>query len=182
MPSFSIFPFSISHSKVINTEIFVKDVSGTTSSRILKFGTNIRYDRLYCVYKNQPHMAYQSLYLSSFLSFQQFFHLISVASISEKVFKFCFKLHNENNQVYYCKNNQDAEIYFCFLCLFFLFSISHSNVMNMEIFVKDFSGTTLLRIKNSVQTSDMTSCTVYKKFSHIFVISPFIFPFFFLSN
>ena len=29
-------------------EIFVKDFSGTTGPRILKFGTNIRYDRLYC--------------------------------------------------------------------------------------------------------------------------------------
>ena len=49
---------------------FVKDISGTTVPRILKFGTNIGYDKLYCVLKNQPHMAYQSLYLSIFLSFQ----------------------------------------------------------------------------------------------------------------
>ena len=45
---------------------FVKDFSGTTVPRILKFGTIIGY----CVRKNQPHMAYQSLYLSIFLSFQ----------------------------------------------------------------------------------------------------------------
>ena len=44
---------------------------------LLKFGTNIRYDRLYCVLKNQPHMAFQSIYLSIFLSFQHFFHLIA---------------------------------------------------------------------------------------------------------
>ena len=80
-------------------EIFVKDFSGTTRPRILKFGTNIRYDRLYCVLKNQPHMVYQSLYLSIFLSFQQFAHLISSASISAAVFKFC--INNEDNQVYY---------------------------------------------------------------------------------
>ena len=43
--------------------------------RILKFGTNIGYDKLYCVLKNQPHMAYQSLYLSIFLSFQKYFSL-----------------------------------------------------------------------------------------------------------
>ena len=49
-------------------EIFVKDFSGTTLPRILKFGTNIRYERFYCVTKNQPHIAYQSLYLSIFLS------------------------------------------------------------------------------------------------------------------
>ena len=52
---------------------FVKKFSGTTVPRILKFGTNIGYDKLYCVLKNQPHMAYQSLYLSIFLSFQIFF-------------------------------------------------------------------------------------------------------------
>ena len=78
---------------------FVKDFSGTTVPRILKFGTNIGYDKLYCVLKNQPHMAYQSLYLSIFLSFQLFFHLISSASISARVFKFC--IHDEYDQVYY---------------------------------------------------------------------------------
>ena len=49
---------------------FVKDFSGTTVPRILKFGTNMGYNKLYCVSKNQPHMAYQSLNLSIFLSFQ----------------------------------------------------------------------------------------------------------------
>ena len=93
-------------------ENFVKDFSGTT----LKFGTNIKYDRLYCVSKNQLHIVYQSLYLSVFLSFQQFFHLISLASISATVFKLC--THKEDNQVYYYKQNQGAEIYFCLLFLF----------------------------------------------------------------
>ena len=51
-------------------EIFIKDFLATTCPRILKFGTNIGYDKLYCVLKNQAHMAYQSLYLSIFLSFQ----------------------------------------------------------------------------------------------------------------
>ena len=49
---------------------FVKDFSGTTVPRILKLGTIFGYDKLYCVRKNQPHMAYQHLYLSIFLSFQ----------------------------------------------------------------------------------------------------------------
>ena len=124
-------------------EIVVKDFSGTTGPRILKFGTNIKNDRLYCVLKNQPYMAYQSLYLSIFLSFQHFFHLISLASISATVFKLF--IHNEDNQVYYCKQNQGAEIYFCLLFLFFFFSISQSNAMNIEIFIKDFSGTALPR-------------------------------------
>ena len=33
---------------------FVKDFSGTTESRILKFGTNVGYNLLYCVRENQP--------------------------------------------------------------------------------------------------------------------------------
>ena len=43
---------------------FIKDFSGTTVPTILKFGTNIGYDKLNCVLKNQPHMAYLSLYIT----------------------------------------------------------------------------------------------------------------------
>ena len=42
-----LFPFllfSISHTNVIHREICVKDFSGTTAPRILKFGTNVGYD------------------------------------------------------------------------------------------------------------------------------------------
>ena len=53
----------------------VKDFSATTCLRILKFGTKLDSDELYCVTKNQPHIAYQSLYLIIFLSLQlNFFH------------------------------------------------------------------------------------------------------------
>ena len=78
---------------------FVKDISGTTVPRILKFGTNIGYDKLYCVLKNQPHMAYLSLYLSIFLSSNKFFDHISSESMTARVFKFC--IHDEDDQVYY---------------------------------------------------------------------------------
>ena len=44
--------------------------------------------------------------------------------------------------MYYQKQNHGAEINFCLFFLFSFFSISHSYVMNVEIFVKDFSGTT----------------------------------------
>ena len=67
---FPFFLFSVSHSNVINREISVKNVSRTTASRILKFGTNVVYGLLYCVRENQPPAAYQSLYLSIFLSLQ----------------------------------------------------------------------------------------------------------------
>ena len=61
-----------------------------------------------------------------------------------KVFIFC--IHLESGQVYYGKENQDAEINFCLLFPFFFFSISHSNVIHREICVKDFSGITAPRI------------------------------------
>ena len=69
------FYFSISHSNVIHREICVKDFSGTTAPRILKFGTNIGYDLLHCVRENQPPDAYHFLYLSIFLSLQSNFLL-----------------------------------------------------------------------------------------------------------
>ena len=49
---------------------FVKDFSATTWVRILKFGTKLDSDELYCVRKEQEHIAYQSLYLFIFLSLQ----------------------------------------------------------------------------------------------------------------
>ena len=51
-------------------KIFVKDFSATTWVRILKFGTKLDSDELYCVTKEQPNFAYQSLYLFIFLSLQ----------------------------------------------------------------------------------------------------------------
>ena len=46
----------------------VNSFSATTWVRILKFGTKLDSDELYCVTKEQPHIAYQSLYLFTFLS------------------------------------------------------------------------------------------------------------------
>ena len=42
--------------------------------------------------------------------------------MSATVFKFC--IHNEDNQVFYCKQNQGAEIYFCIFLFFFLAHLS----------------------------------------------------------
>ena len=50
-----------------------KDFSGTTVPRILKFGTNVGYDLLYCVKENQPPAAYHTLDLSIFLSLIKIF-------------------------------------------------------------------------------------------------------------
>ena len=49
---------------------FVKDFSATTWVRILKFGTKLDSDELYCVTKEQLHIAFQSLSLFIFLSLQ----------------------------------------------------------------------------------------------------------------
>ena len=49
---------------------FVKDFSATTWVRILKFGTKLDGDELYRVIKEQPLIAYQSLYLFIFLPLQ----------------------------------------------------------------------------------------------------------------
>ena len=48
----------------------VKDFSATTWVRILKFSMKLDSDELYCVTKEQPHIAYQSLYMFTFLSLQ----------------------------------------------------------------------------------------------------------------
>ena len=101
-------------------EIFVKDFSGATRPRILKFGTNIKYDRLYCVLKNQPHMAYQSLYLSicflsnnlPILSAQ---HLYVLQSSNFVYTMRTTKCYTENKTI------EGTEIYFYLLFLFFLF-------------------------------------------------------------
>ena len=66
--------------------IFVKDFSGTTWPRILKSSTKLGNEQLYCVLKNQPHIAYQSLYLSIFLSLTKFSVTDFSASIIDRVF------------------------------------------------------------------------------------------------
>ena len=77
--------------------------------------------------------------------------------------------------MYYLKQNQGAMIYFCLLFLFFPFSISHSIVMNIGIFVKDFTGNTKPRIFKLEQTLGMTSytCTVYKIISQCLTLLAF---------
>ena len=68
------FMFSFFHLYIIHIDIFgasVKEFLATTCLRILKFGTKIDSDELYCVTKRKkPHIAYQSLYLFIFLSLQ----------------------------------------------------------------------------------------------------------------
>ena len=46
--------------------IHKKEVGPYHGFGFLKFATNIRYDMLFCALKNQPHMAFQFLYLAIF--------------------------------------------------------------------------------------------------------------------
>ena len=91
-------------------KIFVKDFSATTWVRILKFGTKLDSDELYCVTKEQPHIAYQSTYCLSVPLFVHFSFSpmeISVtdfsAPIGTSVIKFC--LHLQDGKVYCVKGN-----------------------------------------------------------------------------
>ena len=99
---------------------------------------------LYCVKENQHPPVYQSLYLSIFFSPMEF----SVTDFSARMRAMVFKIyiHLESDQIYCGKEIQNTEIYFCLLYPFFLFSISHYNVVHREICVKDFAGTIMPRI------------------------------------
>ena len=142
---FPFFLFSIFYSNVIHREICVKDFSGTTAPRILKFGTNVGYDLLQCVRENQSPDAYHFLYLSIFLSLQIFYYRF-LGFYESQSLQISYTPWEWPNQVYCGTENHDAEIYFYHLFPFFLFSISHSTVIHREICVKDFSGTTGPRI------------------------------------
>ena len=132
------FHFSISHSN----GNCVKDFSGTTAVRILKFGTNVGYDLLHSVRENQPPDAYHFLYLSIFLSLQSNFLLqISRLLWEPESSNFLYTLRVAK----YIVEQKTKMLRFIFT-IFFLFSISHSNVIHRKICVKDFSGTSVPRI------------------------------------
>ena len=68
---FQFFMFSFCRSYIIHIDIFsVKGFSANTRFIILKFGTKLGSDELYCVTKKKSHIAYQSLYLFIFLFLQ----------------------------------------------------------------------------------------------------------------
>ena len=102
---------------------FLKDFSRTTVPRILNFFIKtsgmtscIVYERISQIWLISPFIC-PFFFLSNKL-----FHHISSASISSRVFKFCF--HYEDDQVKYCKQNQGAEIYFLSLSTFPFFYLS----------------------------------------------------------
>ena len=105
VPSFSVFHFSFCHSYIIHMDIFsVKGFSATTGVRILKFGTKLESDELYCVTK-QPHIACQSPFSFIFLSFHENFCNRFTAPIGVSVFKIC--AHLQVGKVYCVNENSD---------------------------------------------------------------------------
>ena len=96
-----------------------KDFSGTTAPRVLKFGTNVGYDLLYCVKENQPAAAFFiALFVDFSFSPSKFSVTNFLGPMRAIVFKFC--IHIESGQVY-CGTENNTDIYFAF---FLLFSIS----------------------------------------------------------
>ena len=83
---------------------------------ILKFGTKLDSDVLYCVTKKPP-IAYHSLYLLIFFSPME----ISVTDFSAPIIASVFKffVHLQVGKVYCVNENKNANSYFAF---FFIFS------------------------------------------------------------
>ena len=101
---------------------FIKDFSATTWVRILKFGTRLDSDELYCVTKEQPHIAYQSLYLFIFLSLQWkiFFVKDFSATTWVRILKFSTKLDSDE---LYCVTKEQPHISYQSLYLFIFLSL-----------------------------------------------------------
>ena len=102
----------------------VKDFSATTWVRILKFGTKLESDELYCVTNIQPHIAYQSLYLFIFLPLQWKF----LSQISSSYWSKCFKIlcTPPGRQSVLCKWELRCLSSFCLL-----FSIFHFFLLSL---------------------------------------------------
>ena len=142
-----LFPFlllSISHSNVIHRELFVKDSSGTTAPRILKFDTNVGYDLLHCIREHEPPAAYHFFYLSIFLPPSQIFCYRFLSFYESRSLQVSYT-HWEWPSLLWDRKPRCRDL-FCHLFPFFPFFISHSNVIHREICVKDISGTTAPRI------------------------------------
>ena len=114
---------------------FIKNFSGTAAPRILKFGTNVGYDFLYCVKENQPTSAYHSLFV-----------LFSFSPIRFSVTDFLAPMRErepESSTLVYTLRvakfivGKKTKMLGLILAFFPLFSISHSKVIHRVICVKD---------------------------------------------
>ena len=85
---------------------------------ILKFGTNIGYDKLYCVTKNHTYCLSVPVFVHFSFSSNKISVTVFSASIGAWASKLC--IHLEGGQVYCVRENQIADVNFSF---FFKFSI-----------------------------------------------------------
>ena len=116
---FYFFPFSISHSKVMNMEIFVKDFSGTTWSRILKFGTKLGNDNILCNKVSATYCLSVPLFVHFSFSLTNFSVTDFSASIWIRVFKFC--IHDRMRTTKCITENKTRVLRFIFAFFFFFF-------------------------------------------------------------
>ena len=90
--------------------------------RILKFGTNIGYDLLYCVRENMHPHVYHSLYLTIFsFSPVEFFATDFSAPMRASILEFC--IHPQRVEIKSVKEKHNAEIYFAFFFPFLHLSV-----------------------------------------------------------
>ena len=118
--SASFLLFSISHSSVIHREIGVKDFSGTTVPRILKFGTNAGFDLLYCVKENQNVATYYSLICPFFFLSKQIFCFIFLSFYESQSLQILYTPWEGPSILEDRKQNWDL---FCLLFPFFHLSL-----------------------------------------------------------
>ena len=117
------------------------------------------YDKLYCVTKNQPHIAYQFLYSSIFLSLQQKF----LSQISQLLFE-----SGSSNFVYtlrlakYIVLQKIKLLMFIFpsFSIFLFFHLSLLCNADGDLLSKIFQQLLDLGLSNLVHRLGMTSCDV----------------------
>ena len=97
----------------ISNGLFVKDFSGTTASKILKFCTNVGYDLLYRVREIQHAHAYHSLYLSIFLFLQNRFSSQFFSSYESSSLQILYTPTCTKNWSILCKRNPWCWNLFC---------------------------------------------------------------------
>ena len=103
-------------------KFFVRDFSATALVRILKFGTKLDSDELYCVTKEQPHIAHQSIYLFIFLSLRWKF----LSQISQFLLEPVFSNFLHLQDKVYCVWKLRCNPHFAFTNDFFLLSLLYN--------------------------------------------------------
>ena len=126
LPSFSNFSIlpSVTPIKYIRTFLFVKDFSAYTWLRILKFGTNLDSNELYCVKKTATYCLSVPLFVHFSFSPMKISVADFSAPIGANVFKFC--KHLQVGKVYCVNENLDANAHFAFFFQFFLLSLLYN--------------------------------------------------------